>query len=193
MSAPLPSREELEPRVHAARHKVRVRPAWRDVEPVGPGEESVWRYPRPPRVEPVAAEVRILLDGRDVARSTSALRVIETSSPPVIYLPEGDFREVDLIERDDWALCEWKGVSRFLDLVAGDVRVDKAGWRFPHPFSDLKGGYERLVGHVALFPAKFDCRLDGEKITPQEGGYYGGWIDRRLKGPFKGAEGTEDW
>lgn len=192
MSA-FPTGAELERRVREAREAVRIRPLLAAVEQVGAGEESVWRYPRPPRVEAIDRTVEITLDDRVIAFSERALRVVETSSPEVIYLPVADLRDVRLADTGEWALCEWKGIGAFFDLHAGDRVVTKAGWRFPDPFDDLAQGYDRLVGHVALFPAKFACCLDGVRATPQEGAYYGGWITPGVRGPFKGGEGTQQW
>ena len=172
---------------------VRVRPPLAMIESIGDAEESVWRYPRPPRVEAIDRLVEIMLDGQIIAYSDRALRAVETSSPEVIYVPKDDLRGVQLIETSDWALCEWKGVGAFFDLRLGNRTVEKAGWHFPEPFDDLAQGYERLNGHVALFPAKFTCCLNGVRATPQEGGYYGGWITPGQKGPFKGGDGSENW
>ena len=188
-----PQRKELEPQICKARNAVRRRPPLDAVEPVEAGEETVWRYPRPPRVESIDRVFEIMLGDRIVACSERALRVIETSSPEVIYVPNSDLRAATLVDTGEWALCEWKGVGTFFDLQVDDLVVSKAGWHYPKPFDDLAQGYERLVGHVALFPAKFVCCLDGIRATPQDGGYYGGWITPALRGPFKGAEGTEDW
>jgi len=179
--------------VQAWRRKPRVRPPPEAIEPVGPGQESVWDYPRPPRVEALTDLVEIALDGAPIARSARALAVLETSSPPVIYLPEDDLIGSTLIDRDDGALCEWKGWARYVDLRRGGRTVKRAGWRFAAPFEDLGQGYERLRGHVAFYPALLDCRRGGERVTPQMGGYYGGWITAAIKGPFKGGAGTADW
>lgn len=190
MSTP-PTFDPASPEVQGWRLKRRMRPS--AIETAGPGQESVWDYPRPPRVEPVAALVEIDLDGAPVARSIRALRVLETSSPPVLYLPDADLIDAELIDRDDGALCEWKGWARYVDLRHGSRTVARAGWRFDDPFDDLGQDYGRLRGHVAVYPALFACRLGGEPVTAQAGGYYGGWITSAIKGPFKGAPGTGDW
>ena len=190
---PPPSGAELKARVHAARTKVRTRPDHGAVKPTKPFQESVWRYPRPPRVETVAAEVRALVSGREIARTAEALRVLETSGPPTVYIPEVAFSGVAIVENDAWALCEWKGLSRYVDLISAGTRIEKAGWHFLDPFDDLQEGYRRLVGHIALFPRKVECWIGGERALPQEGSYYGGWITSTVAGPFKGAPGTEDW
>lgn len=190
---PSPSGAEHEQRIADARGKVRMRPDPAVVEPVGAGEESVWRYPRPPRVERVGRDVRVRVGTTEIVCTQNALRVLETSGPPSVYVPEAELIDVRVVEREDWALCEWKGVTRYIDLVAGGIRAEKAGWRIPAPLVDLKAGYEALVGHVALYPAMVECWIGDLLVTPQAGGYYGGWVTPEIRGPFKGPEGTEDW
>ena len=181
-----------DPAVRAARAKVRARPPLDRIEPVGQGEESVWRYPRPPRLETSRALIEIFCAGKPIVRTDRAWRVIETSSPPVYYVPI-DAIAGTVTDRTDQALCEWKGHSTYIDLEVAGTHIARAGWRFHHPFDDLGQGYTRLVGLVALLPALFDCRVDGVRAEPQVGGYYGGWITSSVKGPFKGGEGTQDW
>jgi uncharacterized protein (DUF427 family) len=159
------------------------------VEP-GPGQESVWDYPRPPRVEASDEVVEVHLGGRRVARSTRTLRVLETSHPPTYYLPLEDVLDGVLrpVEGSTW--CEYKGPASYFDLVAGDTVAPRAAWTYPRPTR----GYEALVGHLAVMPGAVDaCTVDGELVRPQEGGFYGGWVTSRVVGPFKGAPGTRGW
>ena len=149
--------------------------------------ESVWDYPRPPRLEPCARRVRIVVDGDTIADSTRALRVLETSHPPTIYVPPGDFEPGALVpSRARRTMCEWKGLATYFD-VAG--RAD-AGWGYPDPVP----AYAALRDHVAVYPSRMDaCLLDDELVQAQAGDFYGGWITTDLRGPFKGAPGTLGW
>jgi uncharacterized protein (DUF427 family) len=153
--------------------------------------ESVWDYPRPPAVTSCAGRVRLELAGELLAESTRALRVLETSHPPTVYLPPEDVR-ADLLTpsaaRSTW--CEFKGVAHYLDAVVGGRRFHAVGWtyRIPSP------GYEALRDHVAFFPGRVDAAWIGEeRVQAQEGDFYGGWITADLVGPFKGPPGTLGW
>jgi uncharacterized protein (DUF427 family) len=158
--------------------------------PPGPGQESVWDYPRPPRVEPTDVLVEIRLGGRVVARTTAALRVLETSHPPTYYLPASAFGEGVLRPAPGSSYCEWKGDASYLDVVTPARTASRAGWTYPRP----SPGFEALVDHVAVMPGAMDaCTVDGELVVPQEGGFYGGWITSRVVGPFKGGAGSWGW
>jgi len=156
----------------------------------GPGQESVWDYPRPPRVEPTGSQIEIRLGGQVVARTTAALRVLETSHPPTYYLPVSAFAEGVLRPAAGSSYCEWKGDASYLDVVTAARTAARAGWTYPRP----SPGFEVLVGHVAVMPGAMDaCTVDGEVVVPQEGGFYGGWITSRVVGPFKGGAGSRGW
>lgn len=156
----------------------------------GPGQESVWDYPRPPRVEPVHARVTVELGGVVIAETTRALRVLETSHPPAYYLPEEDFLPGSLRPTEGSSFCEFKGRAAYYDLVGGDAVADRAGWYYPSP----SRGFEHLVGHVSLYPGRMDrCTVDGETVVAQDGDFYGGWITANIVGPFKGGAGTWGW
>jgi uncharacterized protein (DUF427 family) len=156
----------------------------------GPGQESVWDYPRPPRLEATSASIEIRLGGEVVARTTSALRVLETSHPPTYYLPVSAFTDGLLRPAAGSSYCEWKGEAAYYDLVTPGRTAERAGWTYPRP----SPGFETLVGHVAVMAAAMDeCTVDGEVVTPQEGGFYGGWITSAVVGPFKGGAGTWGW
>lgn len=158
--------------------------------PPGPGEESVWDYPRPPRVQPSTERVEIWLGGRRVAATTEALRVLETSHPPTYYLPRAAFVPGALRSAPGRSVCEWKGAARYLDVLGGGTVASGAAWYYPSPAP----GFEQLTDRVAVMPGAMDrCMVDGEVVTPQEGGFYGGWITARVVGPFKGAPGSWGW
>jgi uncharacterized protein (DUF427 family) len=159
-------------------------------EEPGPGQESVWDYPRPPRAELSGDRISIELGGVTVADSVRTIRVLETSHPPVYYVPREDFIDGSLRPGGGSSFCEFKGLAAYLDVVAGRVTAERAAWYYPEP----SPGFELLVDHVAVYPAAMDrCLVDGEVVVPQEGGFYGGWITRRVVGPFKGAVGTRAW
>ena len=152
--------------------------------------ESVWDYPRPPRVEPSPETVEIELGGQVVARTTRSVRVLETSHPPTYYVPADDFADGVLQPAAGSSWCEWKGRAAYDDLVAGDRRAAAAGWHYPDP----SAGFEVLRGTVAVHPSRVDrCTVDGEVVRPQAGGFYGGWVTDRVSGPFKGEPGTAGW
>ena len=153
--------------------------------------ESVWDYPRPPRLEPCAKEVEVYLGGERIARSDRALRVLETSHPPVIYIPAGDFEAGALSPSDArQSFCEFKGLASYYDVTGGGVTEKAAAWHYPEPVAS----YEGLRDHVAVYPGRMDrCVLGGEEVQAQEGDFYGGWITSDIEGPFKGGPGTRGW
>lgn len=158
------------------------------VEP-GPGQESVWDYPRPPRVEAVTDRVRIEFGGRTVVDTVHAVRVLETSHPPVYYVPR-DAVTAELLAAPGASFCEFKGAARYLSLQVGDRLADSAVWYYPSP----SPGYESLVGRVAIYPGRMErCEVAGETVVAQQGDFYGGWITSKVVGPFKGAPGTRGW
>ncbi|NYD73995.1 DUF427 domain-containing protein [Leifsonia soli] len=156
----------------------------------GPGQESVWDYPRPPRIERVDASVTIRLGGQLIVETRDVVRVLETSHPPVYYLPIADFVTGALADADGSSFCEFKGTARYLD-VRGGVEVRSASaWNYPHP----SPGFESLRDRVAVYAQQMDeCTVDGEVVTPQPGDFYGGWITRAVVGPFKGSPGSRNW
>jgi uncharacterized protein (DUF427 family) len=132
----------------------------------------------------------VVLGGVTIARTTAGLRVLETSHPPTYYLPLEAFGDGALRPTAGSSYCEWKGRAAYVDLVGGEQTATRAGWTYPEPTP----GFEALVGHVAVMPALVDgCFVDGERVRPQEGGFYGGWITDDLVGPFKGGPGTHGW
>ncbi len=126
-----------------------------------------------------------------VARSEPgrALRVLETASPPTYYLPAADIAPNALIPSFGQSICQYKGQARYYAVRAGDQEVEQAAWSYPEPYE----GYEQLADHVAFFPGRVGCLVNGERARAQEGGFYGGWITNRIVGPVKGAPGTGHW
>ena len=159
-------------------------------DPVGPGEESVWHYPRPPRLEPVNVLVEVVLGGVTIASTNSAWRVLETSHPPNYYLPRADFIPGSIVAVAGSSLCEWKGRASYWTLVGGGREAIAAGWSYEEPTR----GFGPISGHLAVYPGLVDaCFVDGEPVVPQPGGFYGGWITSTIRGPFKGGPGSFGW
>ena len=158
--------------------------------PVAEGQESVWDYPRPPRLERTDSRIEVVLDGRVIARTTQGWRVLETSHPPTYYLPADAFEEGVLRPADGSSWCEWKGAASYFDLVAGDVVAARAGWTYPDPTS----AFVEIAGAIAVMPGRVErCLVDGEVVRPQPGDFYGGWVTNNVIGPFKGEPGTMGW
>jgi uncharacterized protein (DUF427 family) len=156
----------------------------------GPGQESVWDYPRPPALEPTNRRVVIEWAGRTIADSVAAIRVCETSHPPTWAVPPADTDTSLLRSADVSSQCEWKGLAQYWHLVVGDCRREHAAWSYAAP----RAGYEAITDHFFFYPARVDrCTVDGELVIPQEGGFYGGWITADVVGPFKGPPGTLWW
>ncbi|MEV6925073.1 DUF427 domain-containing protein [Dactylosporangium sp. NPDC051485] len=151
--------------------------------------ESVWDYPRPPRVEPTPRHIVVRHAGRTVADSRRAVRVLETSNPPVYYIPRDDVA-ARLEPSRTSTVCEFKGVAGYWDLHVGDSVIHDAAWEYPAP----SAGYEVLRGRLAFYPGRVDeCTVDGERVVPQLGDFYGGWVTAEITGPIKGGPGTQDW
>lgn len=159
------------------------------VEP-HPGQESVWDYPRPPALERTDAHLVVVLGGEVVAETRRGYRVLETSHPPNYYFPPDDVIPGALLPEDGASFCEWKGRSRYFTVRGGDRVVPGAAWAYPAP----NPRFAAIAGHLAFYPARMDeCLVDGERVRPQDGGFYGGWITSRVVGPFKGGPGTRAW
>jgi uncharacterized protein (DUF427 family) len=152
--------------------------------------ESVWDYPRPPRLEPVHHRIRVVLGGETIADTTGAYRVLETSHPPNYYLPADAIRPDTLVRTHRRSLCEWKGMAHYFDVVTGSRREAGAAWGYDRPNAPLAA----IGGYVAFYAERMDgCFVGDERVEPQPGGFYGGWITADVAGPFKGAPGTEGW
>lgn len=155
-----------------------------------PGQESVWDYPRPPRLEELSGSITVELGGQTVARTERAWRVLETSHPPTYYLPQACFGDGVLQPAAGSSWCEWKGRASYFDLVTPSAVAARAAWTYLQPTR----GFTAIAGAVAVMAAQVDrCTVNGEEVTPQPGGFYGGWIASWLAGPFKGVPGSMGW
>jgi uncharacterized protein (DUF427 family) len=155
----------------------------------GLATESVWDYPRPPAVVPCERRVRVVHAGRTIAESDHALRVLETASPPTVYIPPEDVQGELLEPTEGHTVCEWKGQASYFDVAHEDGRAERAAWTYSEP----KQAYTELRDQIAFYPGRVECYLDDERVRPQAGDFYGGWITDEVVGPHKGEPGTEDW
>jgi uncharacterized protein (DUF427 family) len=154
------------------------------------GVESVWDYPRPPRLERSSARITVVHAGVTLADSDRCWRVLETSHPPVYYVPFDDVTPGVLERARGHSFCEFKGTAGYWDLVVAGARVPDVAWSYAQPAP----AYAALAGAVAFYPSRVDeCRVDGEPVRAQEGDFYGGWITADITGPFKGGPGTRGW
>lgn len=156
----------------------------------GPKKESVWDYPRPPRIEASSRLVQVVFNNKTISETSHSLRVLETSHPPVYYIPPGDVQHEYLIHTDRISYCEFKGEAAYYTIQVKDKVSENAGWSYRSP----NPGYESLKDYIAFYPGRVDaCYVDGEKVRSQEGDFYGGWITSEIEGPFKGGAGTDGW
>jgi uncharacterized protein (DUF427 family) len=152
--------------------------------------ESVWDYPRPPRVEPTGRHVVVRHRGVTVADSHACRRVLETSHPPVYYVPRPDVTAGLLVASSRRTYCEYKGVATYWSVRVGDDVLPDAAWSYEQPTP----GYESLTGALAFYPSALDeCTVDGERVVAQLGDFYGGWLTSDIVGPIKGGPGTGGW
>ena len=156
----------------------------------GPGQESVWDYPRPPRLEDSTRRIRVVLGGVTITDTVRAKRVLETSHPPVYYVPPEDIAIAHLTPTGRSSFCEFKGAARYYTVAAGERTEQDSAWYYPNPSRD----FASLKGYVAFYPGRMDaCYVDDEQVQAQAGDFYGGWITREIVGPFKGGAGTIGW
>lgn len=156
----------------------------------GPGQESVWDYPRPPRLEAVNRHIQVVFNGVVIADTHRAQRVLETSHPPVYYIPPEDIKTEYLQRTPRSSFCEFKGQAAYYSIVVGDKRADNAAWFYPRPTA----AFAPIKDHVAFYANVMDaCYVDGEQVQPQPGDFYGGWITSDIVGPFKGVPGSWGW
>jgi uncharacterized protein (DUF427 family) len=147
-------------------------------------------FPRPPAIEPVPDEVRILLGGEQIASTSAAWRILETTHPPTYYLPREAFVAGSLLVSRRTSFCEWKGTATYVTLTAAGRTETDAGWTYPNP----SPAYAALRDHVAVYAGRMDaCFVGDEQVVAQPGGFYGGWITSDFVGPFKGGPGTQFW
>ncbi|MEL6530174.1 MAG: DUF427 domain-containing protein [Pseudomonadota bacterium] len=159
-------------------------------DPVGPGQESVWDYPRPAIAEPTNRRIQIIHQGIALVDSQSAWRTLETSHPPTYYIPQSDIAMEHLQPNARRTMCEWKGQANHWDIVIGNDRLEAAAWSYPSPTAP----FAAVKDYLAFYPDPLDqCLVDGETITPQPGSFYGGWISQYEAGPFKGISGSWFW
>lgn len=152
-----------------------------------PGQESVWDYPHPPRVEEARKHIRIVFNGVTIADTHRAKRVLETGHPPSYYIPPEDIKTEYLVPRHSTSLSEWKGEAHYYGLMVGEKQVPIAAWYYINPLPP----YETIKMHLAFYAAPMDaCTVDGELAQPQAGSFYGGWISKDIVGPFKGEPDT---
>lgn len=156
-----------------------------------PGQESVWDYPRPPRLEQSIKQIKIIFNDLAIAESSRSYRVLETSHPPVYYLPPEDIQiNYFQLAQSQRSFCEWKGFASYYDVVVGDRQITNAAWSYAQPTAE----FEAIKNYVAFYPSKMDaCYVDGELVQAQAGDFYGGWITQDIVGPFKGGMGTWGW
>ena len=162
------------------------------MKPIQPkaGQESVWDYPRPPRLEDVSQHVRVVFNDVVIADTNQAKRILETSHPPVYYLPPDDIRMEYLQPNSHRSFCEFKGMAGYYNLEVNGQSVTNAAWFYPSPDAQ----YAELRDYLAFYPSKMDaCYVGDERVQAQEGDFYGGWITSKIVGPFKGGAGTRGW
>lgn len=158
--------------------------------PTRPDQESVWAYPRPPRLEKTGRHLEIYLGGQKIADTRGAYRVLETSHPPGYYLPKEAFAPGVLVRAPGSSVCEWKGPATYWTLRGGEQVAGAAGWSYERPTP----AFAPIAGYVAVYAGRMDaCLVDGERVTPQPGDFYGGWITADVVGPFKGVPGSFGW
>lgn len=177
--------------IWAARAKWHYRgqkcPSW--APQPSPGQESVWEYPRPPRLMPDPRYVIVRVKGKVLADSSSTVRVLETASPPAFYLPPEDVELSRLILTEISSVCEWKGIAQYWALQEAENAREPVAWAYPHPYPE----FEALAGYLSFYPGRVECYVNQERVIPQPGGLYGGWITREIIGPCKGSPGTAHW
>ncbi len=159
-------------------------------EPIRPGQESVWSYPRPAVARACDLALEIVHRGVVLASTRRGVRTLETSHPPSYYFPREDVAMALLRPSRRRSLCEWKGEAVYFDVEAGGERFADVAWSYPEPTPD----FASLRGHIAFYAGPFEgCFAGGERAAPQAGGFYGGWITSHVAGPFKGGPGTAGW
>lgn len=158
------------------------------VEP-GPGQESVWDYPRPPDLRKESRRVRVLAGDNVVADSTEALRVCETASPPTFYIPPTDVNFDVLTRNTQHTWCEWKGRADYFDLTTESQLVPSVGWAYPNP----NHHFAAIAEWLSFYANRVQCHVGSEAVQPQAGSFYGGWVTSEIVGPFKGDPGTGGW
>ena len=155
----------------------------------GAGQESVWDYPRPPEIRPEPRTVTVTFGGAEIARSERAVKVCETAGPPVVYLRPDDVDHEALVPAQGETFCEWKGSASYYDVIAPEQVAERAAWAYRSP----TGAFSPIRDWIAFYPARVECRLGGERVGPQPGEFYGGWVTAEISGPFKGGPDSLGW
>lgn len=155
-----------------------------------PGQESVWDYPRPPRLDASSQHVQVVFNGETIADTYRAMRVLETSHPPVYYLPPADLRMECFSRTSRRTFCEFKGNATYWTIRVGNHEAVDAAWSYESPSEE----FETIQNYIAVYPSRMDaCYINGEQVQAQAGDFYGGWITSQIVGPFKGSAGTWGW
>ena len=153
-------------------------------------QESVWDYPRPPRAEATSKRIRVAFAGEWIVDTRLSIRVLETSHPPVYYVPRTHIRSKFLLSSARQTFCEFKGIASHWSLLVGETIAMDAAWSYERP----NHGYESIGGYLAFYVNRVDaCFVDEERVRPQQGNFYGGWVTSEIVGPFKGGIGSEKW
>ena len=159
------------------------------IEPT-PGQESVWDYPRPPRLDTVKETLRVTFAGQTIAETQRGVRVLENSHPPVYYFPPADVQQDVMVRAAGGSICEYKGMACYWTLEVGNERSEKAAWSYPEPTD----AFRAIKDFFAFYASRVDtCWVGDEQVRPQLGDFYGGWITARIVGPFKGGPGSQGW
>jgi uncharacterized protein (DUF427 family) len=154
-----------------------------------PGQESVWDYPRPPRIAPDSREVIVRSGSIVIAQTRRAIRILETASPPTFLIPPDDVDLTRLEAARGSSVCEWKGAAKYWTVRGDGAPLVAAAWSYPNP----TGTFETIRDHLGFYPARFECSVDGIRVEPQPGQFYAGWITPEIVGPVKGDPGTSGW
>ena len=155
----------------------------------GPDQESVWDYPRPPALVPDERRVQVKCGDFLIADSQNTYRILETASPPTFYIPPEDIRREWLELARGQSYCEWKGAAAYWSFVHGSLRLGEVGWSYPSPTQ----AFAEIAGYFSFYPGRAECYVDEERVRPQAGGFYGGWVTDEIVGPHKGEPGTGGW
>lgn len=153
----------------------------------GDGQESVWDYPRPPALVDCSQLIEVIAGDRLIASTSRTKRVLETASPPAVYIPPQDIHFEQLQRVAGESYCEWKGAAGYWALA--DAAGPAVGWSYPNP----RTAFAEIASWLSFYPGRVACFIDGERVRPQEGGFYGGWVTDNIVGPWKGAPNTGHW
>lgn len=154
-----------------------------------PGQESVWDYPRPPRLERCQSVVEVYASDERLARTSAAYRVLETASPPTFYLPPHDI-DLSLFNiATDTSYCEWKGQAQYWSLNIADNDEQAVAWSYPV----IAASFKAIENYLCFYPSRVACFVEGERVRSQKGDFYGGWVTNHIVGPWKGGPGTAGW